>query len=310
MTEISCTYGDGRDAAIVAFLYDDADGNRADRARFETHLRSCARCAADVAALRGVRAQLARWSPPEPTFALGSPQSANPQSDPQSAIRNPQWWQEIPAWAQVAAALLFLGVSAGIANLDLRYDHNGLIVRTGWSPRAGGSGAAGNVARAGKPDVSEILELVPGANKVAPPAGMVPASGMAQGAGDVVQSLVVADQSAPWRADLAALARQLKTEFRTTQASSTAQTVRTASTTDADVSRVRVLLQESEKRQQRELALRIAELLRDVNAQRQADLVKIDRTLGVVTNNVGVEVMKNRQQMDQINLAYRASQRQ
>ena len=315
MTEISCTYGDGRDVAIVAFLYDDADGSRADRARFETHLHSCARCHADVAALRGVRAQLARWAPPEPTFALGNPQSANPQSanpqsNPQSAIRNPQWWREIPAWAQVAAALLFLGVSAGIANLDVRYDHNGLIVRTGWSPRAGGSDAAGNVSKAGKPDVSETLELVPGTNNVAPPAGMVPASGMAQGAGDVVQSLVVADQSAPWRADLAALARQLKTEFRTTQASSTAQTVRTASTTDADVSRVRVLLQESEKRQQRELALRIAELLRDVNAQRQADLVKIDRTLGVVTNNVGVEVMKNRQQMDQINLAYRASQRQ
>ncbi len=310
MTEISCTYGDGRDVAIVAFLYDDADGNRADRARFETHLQSCARCHADVAALRGVRAQLARWSPPEPTFALGNPQSPNPQFNPQSAIRNSQWWREIPAWAQVAAALLFLGASAGIANLDVRYDRNGLIVRTGWSPRAGGSDAAGNVAKAGKPDVSETLELVPGTNRVAPPAGMVSASGMTQGAGDVVQSLVVADQSAPWRADLAALERQLKIELRATQASSTAQTIRTASTTDADVSRVRVLLQESEKRQQRELALRIAELLRDVNAQRQADLVKIDRTLGVVTNNVGVEVMKNRQQMDQINLAYRASQRQ
>ena len=310
MTEISCTYGDGRDVAIVAFLYDDGDGSRADRARFETHLQSCARCHADVAALRGVRAQLARWSPPEPSFTLGNGQSAHPQSHPPSAIRHPQWWREIPAWAQVVAALLFLGVSAGIANLDVRYDHNGLIVRTGWSPRAGRSDPAGNVAKAVKPEVSETLELVPGTNKVAPPAGMVPASGMAQGAGDVVQSLVVADQSAPWRADLAALERQLKTELRATQASSTAQTVRTASTTDADVSRVRVLLQESEKRQQRELALRIAELLRDVNAQRQADLVKIDRTLGVVTNNVGVEVMKNRQQMDQINLAYRASQRQ
>ncbi len=301
MTEISCTYGDGRDVAIVAFLYDDANGNLADRARFETHLQSCARCHADVAALRDVRAQLARWSPPEPTFAM-----TNPQSNPQSAIRNPQWWREIPAWAQVAAALLFLGVSAGIANLDVRYDHSGLIVRTGWSPRAGVSDAAGNVAKAGKPDVSETLELVPGTNNVAPPAGMAPASGMTQGAGDVVQSLVMADQSAPWRADLAALERQLKTELRATQASSTAQTLRTASTTDADVSRVRVLLQESEQRQQRELALRIAELLRDVDTQRHADLVKIDRTLG----QAGVEVMKNRQQLDQMNLLYRASQRQ
>ena len=52
---------------------------------------------------------------------------------------------------------------------------------------------------------------------------------------------------------------------------------------------------------------RIAELLRDVNAQRQADLVKIDRSLGVVQNNLGVEVMKQRQSL---NLLYRASQRQ
>ncbi len=304
MTEIPCTYGDDRDAAIVAFLYDDADGSPAARARFETHLQNCAQCHADVAALRGVRAQLARWSPPEPTFTM-----TNPQSNPQSAIRNPQWWQEIPAWAQVAAALLFLGVSAGIANLDVRYDHNGLSVRTGWSPRAGGSDGARSVARAGaagKSDVSETLELTPGTNNVAPPAGMAPASGIAQGAGDVVQSLVVSDQTAPWRADLAALERRLKTEVRATQASSTAQTVRAVSTTDADVSRVRVLLQESEKRQQRELALRIAELLRDVDAQRHADLVKIDRTLG----QAGVEVMKNRQQLDQMNLLYRASQRQ
>ena len=72
----------------------------------------------------------------------------------------------------------------------------------------------------------------------------------------------------------------------------------------------RALVEESEKRQQRELALRIAELLRDVNAQRQADLVKIDRTLGVVQNNVGIEVMKNRQQINQMDLLYRASQRQ
>ena len=43
--------------------------------------------------------------------------------------------------------------------------------------------------------------------------------------------------------------------------------------------RVRALLEESEKRQQRELALRVAEVLRDVNAQRQADLMKIDRSL-------------------------------
>jgi hypothetical protein len=70
---------------------------------------------------------------------------------------------------------------------------------------------------------------------------------------------------------------------------------------------VRALLDESERRQQRELALRVAEVLRDVSTQRQADLVKIDRSLGAVQNNLGVEVMKQRQSL---NLLYHASQRQ
>jgi hypothetical protein len=181
----------------------------------------------------------------------------------------------------VAAALLFLGVSAGVANLDVRYDQNGLSIRTGWSARGGSNESGGSGG---------------------------------SGAKEVAQGFSPASQTAPWRADLAALERQLETKFREIQASAMAvpaQTVVTASATDADVTRrVRALVEDSEKRQQRELALRIAGLLRDVNAQRQADLVKIDRTLGVVQNNVGIEVMKNRQQLNQMDLLYRASQRQ
>ena len=270
MTELSCSYGDTRDEAIVAYLYDEAEESPARRALFETHLQTCPRCRAEVASLRGVRAQLARWAPPEPGFYL-----ANPQSNPQSAILNPQWWRAVPAWAQVAAAMLFLGLSAGIANLDVRYDQSGLTVRTGWSGRSGG---------AGKSRGSDVAQGV--------------------------------SATAPWKADLTALESQLKTEIhavQTSTTSTTAATIRTVSTpaSDAEVTRrVRALVEDSEKRQQRELALRIAELLRDVNVQRQADLVKIDRTLGVVQNNVGIEVMKTRQQMNQMDLIYRASQRQ
>jgi hypothetical protein len=268
MNELSCSYGDTRDEAIVAYLYDEADDSPAQRALFGTHLQTCPRCRTEVASLRGVRAQLARWSPPEPVNL-------------QSRIDNgqSQWWRSIPVWAQVAAAMLFLGVSAGIANLDVRYDRNGLSVRTGWSPRAGGAG------RSTEPELAQ---------------GVRPATEAA---------------AAPWKADIAALESQLKNEIRAVQtasATSPAATVRNASTTtDADLARrVRALVEESEKRQQRELALRIAELVRDVNAQRQADLVRIDRTLGVVQNNVGIEVMKTRQQMNQMDLIYRASQRQ
>ena len=273
MMDMTCGYGDHRDEAIVAFLYadSDADSSPAERASFETHLQTCARCRAEVASLRGVRAQLAHWSPPD----FVSPANL------QSAFSNLPWWRSLPVWAQVAAAMLFLGVSAGIANLDVRYDHNGLTVRTGWSGRSGESGGSGR---------SEVAQ------------GFSPAS-------------------APWKADIAALESQLKnmratqtqtqTQAQTPAPAATVRTVAASAPSDAEVTRrVRALVEESEKRQQRELALRIAELLRDVNAQRQADLVKIDRTLGVVQNSVGIEVMKNRQQINQMDLLYRASQRQ
>jgi hypothetical protein len=39
-------------------------------------------------------------------------------------------------------------------------------------------------------------------------------------------------------------------------------------------------------------------VLRDVNAQRQADLVRIQRSLGLVENNLGVEVLKQRQSLN------------
>jgi hypothetical protein len=116
------------------------------------------------------------------------------------------------------------------------------------------------------------------------------------------------------RADLAALERQLKDEVRTIQTSSRSQTMQTppasrvAATPDAEVLRlVHAIVDESEKRQQRELALRVAEVMRDVTAQRRTDLVNIDRMLGFVQDKVGVEVMKDRQRLD---LLYRASQRQ
>jgi hypothetical protein len=138
-------------------------------------------------------------------------------------------------------------------------------------------------------------------------------SEVARGSSEVAQGFSAAN--APWKADIAALESQLKNEIRAAQTSagtSSAATVRTVSAApDAELARrVRALVEESEKRQQRELALRIAELVRDVNAQRQADLVRIDRTLGVVQNSMGIEVMKTRQQINQMDLIYRASQRQ
>jgi hypothetical protein len=125
---------------------------------------------------------------------------------------------------------------------------------------------------------------------------------------------VAAAAPTPWRDDVAALEQQLRAEFRAEQASLLARTAappapRTASPVSDEeiVQRVRAMIDESERRQQRELALRVGDLMRELDTQRRADLVKIDRSLGVLQNNTGVEVMKQR---ELLNYLVRVSQKQ
>jgi len=259
MSEINCGYPGDRDETLVAYLYDDIDP--ADRAAFDGHLATCAPCRAELAALGGVRTQIERWTPP----AFERP------SAPSAVAAPERWWRDIPAWAQVAAALLVMGVAAGIANLDVRYDRDGLTIRTGWSKTPAAVAAS-----------------------AAAPAPIAPTA-----------------DGAPWRADLTALEQQLRTEFHASSiaAGAAPPMVRSVSTpNDADLERrVRALIEDSERRQKSELALRVAQVMRDVDAQRRADLVKIDQSLGQLSNNTGVEVMRQRQLL---NYLVRVSQKQ
>jgi hypothetical protein len=105
----------------------------------------------------------------------------------------------------------------------------------------------------------------------------------------------------PWRADLDALALDLRNELGAAGAATSPVAA------DAGLNtRVRALIEESERRQQRELALRIAELARDVQAQRRSDLEKIQYSLNVLESNlgavqtIGVEVMRQRQMINDL----------
>jgi anti-sigma factor RsiW len=286
MTDMICGYGGDRDEVLVAYVYGDIEP--AGRAAFDAHLAKCVHCRTELAELRGVRARLGQWAPPEPLRALT--RKPGPQAGPRARVRTTL--AEMPAWAQVAAALVFLGVAAGLAKLDVRYDREGLTVRTGWS----GSAVAQDLARNAAPGA---------ARNVAP--------GVAR---DVAQDLSPAGKAAPWRGDLAALERQLRTEFRASGAPDVAVHPASAQIGSAAANgardgdllrRVRALVEESERKQQRELALRVAQVIRDVNAQREADLVKIDRSLGLIQNNTGVEAMKQR---ELLNYLVRVSQKQ
>jgi Putative zinc-finger len=90
-----------------------------------------------------------------------------------------------------------------------------------------------------------------------------------------------------WRAELTSLERRLRTEFGTNETRAVSSAPASES---ADVlRRVRTLIDESETRQQRQLALRLAEVLRDFDRQRQTDLVRIQYGLGQLERSTAAD---------------------
>jgi anti-sigma factor RsiW len=262
MNENICTYAETRDELLIAYLYDEIAPD--DRTAFARHLMACALCRSEFEALGSVRADLEQWASPEPAFNVSF--QTTPGATPSSKTFLASL-QQIPVWAQVAAATLLLGAAASVANLEVTYNAAGLSVRTGWQHAA----------------------------SIQPPVPL-PA---AVDAG--------AMSTAPWQADLTALEHKLRVDLDARQAAVVATTQTPAAPDDAVLRRVHALLQESEQHQQRELALRVAEMAREVEGQRQADMVKIDRSLGLIQSRTGMEVMRTQQQVN--SLAQRVSQR-
>jgi Putative zinc-finger len=255
---------------LVAYLYDDlANG---ERPRFESHLRTCAECRAELKALRGVRADLAAWSPPEPDFGFrvvrGGRDAAErdlvrPTAAPVSSSNAWRaWWT--PAAGLAAAAVLVLAAAASLAHIELHRGPDGVTVRTGWS-------SGGSIGQSG---VNSQVAGVSGARDVRlSTASPVDAA--------YVQGL---------ERRLSALEAATSRDSGVRNAS-----VLSARASDAEIiKRVRELLAQSEGRQQGELALRVAQVMRDVDVQRAADLAQIQRGLGRIDASVTAEAASHR----------------
>ena len=123
---------------LVSFLYDELDPSA--KGAFDIHLATCAECRDELAELRTTRGQIAAWAPPEPDFGFRIVRGA---AAPPPAPR----FRITPAWGLAAAALLVVAAGAAMANLDVRYGRDGLVVRTGWQHAAdapvSADGAAG-----------------------------------------------------------------------------------------------------------------------------------------------------------------------
>jgi hypothetical protein len=247
---VNCSYPD-RDAAIVAYLYDDDGGfAAAERVSFETHVMTCEPCRTEVSELGRVRSTLSQWATPETTGAVH-----------ESFVRSHQptsWWHSVPVWAQVAAAMLVLGVSASIANLDIRYDRvNGLNVRTGWSK------------------VSSTQS-----------AGVAPAV-------DADAALWHAELSAVQKQ----LRGEIRAQLAKVSATSAAAAPPAMSDAQLQQS-LRALLDESEQKQEQTLALHLAQLQRDFGAQRQADIRRTNELVRALMSTYDDHIAKQQRQID------------
>jgi hypothetical protein len=232
---------------ILSYVYEELD--RSERAQVEAHLRACADCREEVAALNSVRTDLATWTPPQRELGFHIVQDRKP------AWR--QWWT--PAFGLAAAAVLVLAVASAIANVEVSYGSGGFSVRAGRGP-------------------AQTAVQVP----------------------EATQARSVDAAATLTKADVEKLVDGLDARLRQLEAAprpSALQQASLKSVRQSDESLLRQvhdLLAQSESKQQQELALRIAQVIRDVDAQRAADLNRIQQGLGRIDAMTTYEAQTHR----------------
>jgi hypothetical protein len=246
---------------LVSYLYDDLGD--ADRAAFDTHLRTCAACRDELNALRGVRADLISWTPPQPDFGFRVVREPKVLPMPARAWR--AWYS--PAAGLAAAAVLVLAAASAIAHVEVHRGPDGITVRTGWSAAT-------------------------------PASEVVGAAGAREARGQARDAVVPASVAGLDPALLAAIDRRLTALEASARDTSSVRNASTLSARAADpelLKKMRELLAQSETKQQGELALRVAQVLRDVDAQRVADLSRIQAGLRDINASVSAETQNHRE---------------
>jgi hypothetical protein len=264
---------------LVAVLYDEATAD--ERRLVNEHTATCAECRDELTALNDARGLLGEWHAPTLTArfrVVAEPAPAEDLAAGNSArvLTGPGRWfssRAVAAAAFAAAATLVLGVSAGLANLDVRFGGDGVTVRTGWN--------------------HDRAVAVPAAPS--PLAAPVAATSAARPSGSDDVALV--------RAELVALEKRMRSEMDARVAKAPGPTAALAATRGEDeavLRRVQALIDAAEVRQQQNLALRMTELARDFDVQRKTDFVRIQQGLGKLEGRAEAEAARNQQLMNYI----------
>ena len=271
---MSQTFECGDNTALVGYLYGECE--IAEREAIGAHVTVCAACAAELAALESTRIHLASWTPPEAElgFAVGRPQASEPRVRQAAVLKPAGAWgfapaswtgRPMPGWAQVAAAAAIFAAGLGL----------GIVRGTLPVGAPGGTRAVTAVAATAATTAATAIATI-----------------AASGPG--------ASTSGISTADLTALEQRLRQEIaQIRRAAPVREAAGPVSPSEAQLlARVRALIDESEQRQQRELALRTAQVVRDFDSQRRVDLAQIQQSFGQIEGLTGAEVREQRQMLN------------
>lgn len=249
---------------LVGYVYNELGAG--ERRTFDAHLQTCAECRDELAGLHATRGHLATWAPPEPDLGFQIVRHAVEPRGKVIPFRS-RW---MPAFGLAAAAVLVLAAASAVANLEVRYDNDGLVVRTGW--------ARGSTPQAASSDAAAVQSLTPAG-------GSTPLT-------------------ASWRADFDALDRRLREieSAVTTQANGAVQVASGPRMTDAEIlRRVRDIVREAESRQDVAVAQRLLQVMQDFDRQRRSDFAMLQQSSAQYQGITNAELLK-------INERFRASQ--
>ena len=232
------------------------DGSPDELASIAAHVQSCDACTEELAALGDTREVLSGWSPPPTELGLTLSSS--------------------DALPVAAATIAGPSVTAAVAEVPWRRQSTPVWMQAVAASMVFAAGMAIGAGRGAAPVAS---------NAVAE-AGQ-PAAGPAATASktESVSHSELADLEQRLRAELARL---------TPVSPAPAQT---AARTDDEalMKRVRALLSESEEKQRGELALRTAQVLRDMEIQRKVDMATVQQNIGQIQGTTGAELKQQRE---------------
>ena len=268
---------------LITYLYEECEPD--ERARFEAHLETCARCVAELEALRGVRGTLETWVPPEMNLGVRIVADRPVASRP--------WWRASlqPSWGLAAAAVILVMV-AGVSGVEIRFG-DGLVFRVG--PTGPASAPAALTAEVARPEATPAVETA-----VRPPADDAPqlvSRAEFVAFGDALRRELGASREAAGTVTGALPAEPVSDADPAVGGQYGQTPAAGVQWNDVEMlQRFQTLVNQSEQRQRQELAMWLTEFTREYDMQRLADQRQVHQQLGVIENGVNEYLVRTSRQ--------------